>query len=122
MRAGCIWRSQPTAPHPRGSRCLRLPDATRAYLGREITAGLRPEAISDKLEGGGAEARPLIEAMVEVTEPTGPDTLAVLLLGGREITARLQPDSVLKPGERGRFAIDLAKLVWFDPASGARVA
>jgi multiple sugar transport system ATP-binding protein len=98
-----------------------VPDATRPYIGREITAGLRPEAISDKLDGG-ADARPMIEAMVEVTEPTGPDTLAVLLLGGREITARLRPDSTLKAGERGRFAIDLSKLVWFDPASGARVA
>ena len=43
-------------------------------------------------------------------------------VGGREITARLQPDSALKAGQRGRFAIDLSKLVWFDPASGARVA
>ena len=99
-----------------------MPDATRPYIGREITAGLRPEAISDKLDGGGADGRPVIEATVEVTEPTGPDTLAVLLLGGREITARLRPDSTLKAGERGRFAIDLSKLVWFDPASGARVA
>jgi multiple sugar transport system ATP-binding protein len=100
----------------------RVPDATRAYLGREITAGLRPEAISDKLDGGSADGRPVIEAVVEVTEPTGPDTLAVLLLGGREITARLRPDSTLKAGELGRFAIDLSKVVWFDPASGARVA
>src|SRR5437867_2604612 len=82
----------------------QVPDATRTYVGREITAGLRPEAISDKLDGGGIDGRPVIEAMVEVTEPTGPDTLAVLLIGGREITARLRPDSTLKAGERGRFA------------------
>jgi multiple sugar transport system ATP-binding protein len=56
-----------------------------------------------------------------VTEPTGPDTLAVLELGGLEVTARLRPDTRLKPGDLGRFAVDLAKMVWFDPASGARI-
>jgi len=100
----------------------KVPDAARPYVGRQITAGLRPEAISDKLDASGVDGRPVIDALVEVTEPTGPDTLAVLMVGGREITARLQPDSALKAGQRGRFAIDLSKLVWFDPASGARVA
>jgi multiple sugar transport system ATP-binding protein len=100
----------------------QVPDAARSYVGREITAGLRPEAISDKLDASGVDGRAVIDATVEVTEPTGPDTLAVLLVGGREITARLQPDSALKAGQRGRFAIDLSKLVWFDPTSGARVA
>jgi multiple sugar transport system ATP-binding protein len=36
----------------------------RPYIGREIMAGLRPEAISDKLDGGGADGRPMIEATV----------------------------------------------------------
>jgi len=100
----------------------QVPDAVRSYVGREITAGLRPEAISDKLDATGVDGRPVVDALVEVTEPTGPDTLAVLLMGGREITARLQPDSLLKAGQRGRFVIDLTKLVWFDSSSGARVA
>jgi len=99
-----------------------IPDAVRSYVGREITAGLRPEAISDNLDASGVEGRPVIDATVEVTEPTGPDTLTALPIGGREVTARLQPDSTLKAEQRGRFAIDLSKLVWFDPASGARVA
>jgi len=96
-----------------------VPEAARGYLGREIIAGLRPEAISDNLDATGA--RPVVEAIVEVTEPTGPDTLALLQLGGREVTARLRPDSPLRAGERARFAVDLGKVVWFDPASGARV-
>jgi multiple sugar transport system ATP-binding protein len=97
-----------------------LPDAVSAYIGKEIIAGLRPEAVTDNAEPDGASDR-ILEATVEVTEPTGPDTLAVLAVGGREVTARLRPDTALKPGDRGRFAIDLAKMVWFDPASGSRV-
>ena len=40
-----------------------------------------------------------IEAQVVVIEPTGADTLAVLDLGGHELTARLEPDTALKPGQ-----------------------
>ena len=97
-----------------------LPPAVNGYVGREILAGLRPEAISDNVDAANG-TRPLIEATVEVTEPTGPDTLALLAVGGCELTARLRPDTPLKPGDRGRFAVDLAKMVWFDPGSGARV-
>jgi multiple sugar transport system ATP-binding protein len=97
-----------------------LPPAVSAYVGKEILAGLRPEAISDNADAVNGN-RPVIEATVEVTEPTGPDTLALLAVGGCELTARLRPDTSLKPGDRGRFAVDLAKMVWFDPGSGARV-
>jgi multiple sugar transport system ATP-binding protein len=97
-----------------------LPEAVRGYVTREIIAGLRPEAITDNPDANGA-TRPVVDARVEVTEPTGPDTLAVLEFGGLEVTARLRPDTKLKPGDHGRFAIDLAKMVWFDPGTGARV-
>jgi multiple sugar transport system ATP-binding protein len=108
-----------------GAAVARLPvgllsEAVRRYVGKEIIAGLRPEAVSDNAEANNA-TRPILEATVEVTEPTGPDTLAVLTVGGREVTARLRPDTTLKPGDRGRFAVDLAKMVWFDPGTGARV-
>ena len=97
-----------------------LPDAVRAYAGKEIVIGLRPEAVSDNVEHNGT-ARTVIEATVEVTEPTGPDTLAVLSIGGHELTARLSPDTTLKRGERARFGVDLAKVVWFDPQTNVRV-
>ena len=119
---GNDWRLEigiegtPAARLPLGA----LPEAVRAYSGKEIIAGLRPEAVTDHGEADGA-TRAVVDAVVEVTEPTGPDTLAVLELGGREVTARLRPDTALKPGDHGRFAIDLAKMVWFDPATGARV-
>ena len=98
-----------------------VPDAVRAYLDREIVAGLRPEAITDNLEAGTTNGRAVVEATVEVTEPTGPDMLALLELGGHEVTARLRPESPLSAGELGRFAVDLSRIVWFDPTSGARV-
>jgi multiple sugar transport system ATP-binding protein len=96
-------------------------EGVRAYADKDIIAGLRPEAISDgssDSSNGGAHS---LEAVAEVIEPTGSDTLAVLLIGGREVTARLRPDSSLKPGDRARFNVDLSKLVWFDPATEQRI-
>ncbi len=97
------------------------PAAVRAYAGREIIAGVRAEAIGF---GGGRlnGHRRAVEASVEIIEPTGADTLAVLLVGGREFTARLGPDFPLKPGERGEFHFDLSKLVFFDPRTEQRIA
>jgi multiple sugar transport system ATP-binding protein len=96
------------------------PEAVRAYAGKEVIAGVRAEAISygTPVEG----CRRVVDATVEVTEPTGADTLVVLSLGGHEFTARLQPDFPLKPGQRGDFCVDLAKLVLFDPQSEQLIA
>ena len=97
-------------------------NARRQWLGRDILLGLRPEAIADprEAEAHTAHHHP-IEARVEVTEPTGPDTLAVILLGGREATARLRADSPVSPGDRAGFMVDMSKAVLFDPASENRI-
>ncbi|WP_395703447.1 ABC transporter ATP-binding protein [Aquabacterium sp.] len=99
-----------------------LPAALRAYAGRELIAGIRAEAIG--LARPGAAALPnqsLVDARVEVIEPTGADTLVVLNIGGQEFTARLEPDVELRPGQTARFVVDLAKLVCFDAATQARI-
>jgi multiple sugar transport system ATP-binding protein len=59
----------------------------------------------------------LVEARIEVIEPTGADTLVVLNLGGEEFTARLEPDLEIKPGQNAQFLVDLSKLVCFDPST-----
>jgi multiple sugar transport system ATP-binding protein len=101
----------------------RAPAALSGYLGQEVTAGIRAEAVS--LARGSAAPGPsqrAIDARVVVIEPTGADTLAVLELGGHELTARLEPDAALAPGQHARFLIDVAKLVCFDRASERLIA
>ncbi|MGH8630489.1 MAG: ABC transporter ATP-binding protein [Burkholderiales bacterium] len=93
------------------------------YAGREVIAGLRAEAVT--LAGNGVAAGPsqrVVDARVEVVEPTGADTLAVLNLGGHEFTARLDPDVSLKPGQDARFLVDLTKLVCFDAETETLIA
>ena len=94
----------------------------REWLGRDVILGLRPEAIADPRE---AEAHTPhhqpIEALIEVTEPTGPDTLAVIRLGGIEATARLRADSRADPGQRASLMVDTGKAVLFDPQTEVRI-
>jgi multiple sugar transport system ATP-binding protein len=94
---------------------------TRA--GGEVIAGLRAEAV--RLARDGITAGPMermVEARVEVTEPTGADTLVVLDLGGYDFTVRLDPDVQLKAGQDARFLIDLSKLVCYDPVTERLIA
>ena len=98
---------------------IPLPTSTaaslRGYIGQEVIAGIRAEAVSLAREGmvvGPDQC--FVEARVEVIEPTGADTLVVLDMGGSEFTVRLEPDAPLKPEQKARFLVDLSKLVCFD--------
>jgi multiple sugar transport system ATP-binding protein len=107
---------------------IELPDeiarpALAARAGQQVVAGLRPETIS--LARPDMAAGPLqcfVEAEVVVIEPTGADTLVVANLAGQELTARLEPQVVLSPGQRARFLVDLSKLVCFDAETERLIA
>lgn len=97
-------------------------DAVAAYVDREVILGLRPESIADP---GTARAHlghlhPL-ETSVEIIEPTGADTLAVIDLGGKEAVARLPAETAARAGERHVFMVDMSKAVLFDPRTESRI-
>ena len=97
--------------------------ALTAYADKDVVAGIRAEAVRLARDGIAPNAMERsFEARVEVTEPTGADTLVVLDLGGKEFTVRLEPDIQLKPGQDARFLVDLSKLVCFDADTERRIA
>jgi multiple sugar transport system ATP-binding protein len=99
-----------------------IPAALAARAGQDVIAGLRPEAVSLAPAGMAAGPRQcLIDAKIEVIEPTGADTLALIDLGGHEFTVRLAPDLALAPGQHARFLVDLSKLVCFDAKTEALI-
>jgi multiple sugar transport system ATP-binding protein len=100
-----------------------MPPAFHDHVDKPVIAGIRPEAISLAREGSvcGPSQR-FVKARVEVIEPTGAETLALLDLGGHEFTSRLEADVVLSPGQDARFVLDLGKLVCFDASTEARIA
>jgi multiple sugar transport system ATP-binding protein len=98
-------------------------DALDAYIGQEVIAGIRAEAIDLARDGMvPTSTQRFVDARIEVIEPTGADTLVVLNLGGHEFTARLAPDVPLRPGQDARFLVDLTKLVCFDAGTETLIA
>jgi len=94
----------------------------RAYAGKEIVAGIRPEQITDKTAFSGENPNVVTrEARIEVVQPTGPDTLVLIHLNGVPVTCRVHPEAHARPGQPLKLMFDLSKLVFFDPQSEKRI-
>ncbi len=64
---------------------------------------------------------PSIRAEVQVTEPTGPDTLVFVTLNDSKVCCRLAPDVAPQVGETLTLQFDPAKVLLFDAATGERL-
>ena len=106
---------------------IRLPFATaldslRGYEGRDITLGIRPEALTD-IDGADQRSTHVerIESAVGVTEPAGSDTFVTTSIGGVDCVARMRADADVAPGKVTEFAFNMEKAVAFDPKSELRI-
>ncbi len=84
------------------------------YVGKEVVFGIRPEDVHDEPDFiqkvGGAN----VTCDVEVTELMGAETYLYLNCEGNQVTARVEPTSTAKPGDKVPVAFDLNKLHVFD--------
>jgi multiple sugar transport system ATP-binding protein len=98
---------------------LPLPQAPRsAQAGQEVTLGIRPETVS-LANGDGSSC---LDAVIDVLEPTGADTMAVASVSGHPVTARLKPGDVREVGRPVRLAVDMSRASLFDPATELRIS
>ena len=120
---------EPTALAPRSEvpakSLIRMTDA--GLEDREVILGLRPEQImlAPAQTNGQTSAQydglPTIRAEVQVTEPTGPDTLVFVNLNQSKVCCRLAPDVAPQVGESLTLQFDPAKVLLFDAATGERL-
>ncbi|WP_426954530.1 ABC transporter ATP-binding protein [Muricoccus radiodurans] len=107
---------------------LRLPvpeeGISAAWCDREVVLGIRPEAIAEADRRFGADPRAAIavEAPVEMTEPTGAETVVLARLGGERVLARVSPDVRMPVGAPARFAVDTRRICLFDPSTDRLIA
>jgi multiple sugar transport system ATP-binding protein len=90
--------------------------ATSAGAGRRVILGIRPENLT-RYDSRRAEEIPylgMIEAPVEVVEPTGANTMVIVRVGGREVIASFEPHAAPSVGEKVILAVDMAKACLFD--------
>ncbi len=87
---------------------------------REVIVGLRPEDITNPENREGASIE-VATCLVDVVEPAGSDTYLVTQLGGKNVTARMRADTIVRAGENARLAFDLEKASYFLPETGERL-
>jgi multiple sugar transport system ATP-binding protein len=97
-----------------------------AWYDKEIILGIRPEHVTDMVSARRAETpegyHPTeVECLIEMTEPTGPDTLVYAWFNGVRATCRTHPRAGAVPGARIGLAFDLSKAVLFDPVTERRL-
>ena len=99
-------------------------DAAAAFVGREVVLGIRPECIAESSRGfSGTTGAPIvIDAPVEMVEPTGAETIVLLRLGGEPVLARITPDIRPTPGAPASFALDTRRICLFDPVTERLIA
>ncbi len=90
-----------------------LTSKLRAYTGRPVTLGIRPE---DLREATGSDSPDLsFEAVVEVVEPLGSEILLDVTVGHHSIVARVDPSTRTKHHEKIRLAFAANRIHFFDP-------
>jgi multiple sugar transport system ATP-binding protein len=94
----------------------------RAGIGganRKVILGIRPEHLSRYSPEIHAHKPGIAQlvAPVEVVEPTGAETMAVIRIGEREVTGRFAPDAAPRMGEQITLAIDMTRACLFDPTT-----
>ena len=96
---------------------LPLPEGITKSDGRSVILGIRPENLT-RFDRRHTEDTPylgIIEAEVEVVEPTGAETMIVVRIAGKEVIARFESHAVHAVGERVKLAVDMTKACLFDP-------
>jgi multiple sugar transport system ATP-binding protein len=89
---------------------LELPQAPGVDKG---TLGIRPDALTEKPH----EGYPGLDLKVEVVEVLGSDQYLYGTVGSDAISARVDPQLKVSPGDRVRLGVDTRRLHLFDPVS-----
>ncbi len=128
-----------------GSQSVALSDDVRsrhpgvkAFAGREIIVGLRPESLP--ISGGG-DPRPALVGEVTLVEALGSELMVHFSIDAKRILAegaihedeenldavaaegiaRVDVRSTVRIGDRARFSVDVDKMQFFDPATTAAI-
>ena len=86
---------------------VKLPKPVNVSQG---TIGFRPESITDRV----VDDSTVLDMKVDVVERLGSDQFLYGLVGGDQVTARVDPRLKIVPGERVRLGLDTRGMHFFD--------
>ncbi len=84
------------------------------YNGKTVIMGIRPEDVHDSPEMLAKFAGSIVEAKINVYELLGAEVFLYFDLEGSSMTARVNPATAARTGDRVRFALDVEKIHVFD--------
>ncbi|TMD91442.1 MAG: sn-glycerol-3-phosphate ABC transporter ATP-binding protein UgpC [Chloroflexi bacterium] len=93
---------------------IELPTAAGVEKG---VLGIRPEALTEHPTDG----HPGMDLKVEVSEVLGADQFLYGVVGADTITARVDPNLKVSPGDRLRLGVDMRRLHLFDGPTGRAI-
>ncbi len=88
----------------------------RSTSGR-VVLGIRPEHLSRHHPEVRTPWQATLTAPVEVVEPTGAETMAVMRFGEIEVVGRFAPNEAPRMGEEMPLAVDMTHACLFDPTT-----
>jgi multiple sugar transport system ATP-binding protein len=89
----------------------------KGYIGKDVYLGVRPEDLHDEQAFIASSPESVIKADVEVTEMLGAEVYLYLDLEGQKITARVDPRSKAKSGDKIEIALDANTIHAFDKST-----
>ena len=92
------------------------PDSWRAFNGKELIIGIRPEDLRPV-----AASESGIDTEVDLVEPVGNEIFLNVRVGAQHLSARTPPRQLPEVGATLRIACDPERLHAFDPGSGLRI-
>ncbi|MEB0206567.1 sn-glycerol-3-phosphate ABC transporter ATP-binding protein UgpC [Pseudomonas sp. CCC3.1] len=95
-----------------------LTERYNAYRGGNVVLGIRPEWLAYAEPGSAPQ---LIDAVVDVVEPTGSDNFVLLEASGETLMARFAP-GVGVSGQRVGLTVDMDKTLLFDAVTEQRIS
>jgi multiple sugar transport system ATP-binding protein len=98
----------------------RIARYQKVARGEQLLLGLRPEHITEANANGGSGIE-AFDALLDVVEPMGMETLIYFTLQGTQVCGRVNPNACARDGGTLRLAVDLNNMHLLNEVTGAVV-
>jgi len=122
--------TKPESPHASdrsetGPFSLELAPGTtelkRDCVGREVLLGIRPEHVREASAASETARTNLVQGLLELVEPLGPETFVHVRRGAALFTARIGPGAQAALNTKVTLAFDMRSAHLFDLKTGERI-
>ena len=92
----------------------RLSESVKAYEGKDVLMGIRPEHLGLRGMTNLAEGTNVVRGKVLVVEPLGAQTDFIVEIAGQTVTVKVDGQARIQPGDNVELVIDQRRLHAFD--------